>query len=219
MTQHEIDEARISRSMKRLMELDAPALGQPVRRRAGVLGAVALGLGTVVVMSALLTTSIILHNRSSPGVGASTPTSSTGSAASPTLAPRINQRAVVVGVVAASLTYPGAGVQLDPPGTVLPSLSAATVIGLCGSPQANVTCETGQPKSVELGVLNDAGMHIQGELVWAMTWTNVNCDLMGPQGRPSPNPRVNDATGCDFVTFVDATNGVNPEAIRGPFGL
>jgi hypothetical protein len=67
--------------------------------------------------------------------------------------------------------------------------------------------------------LTDTGMGIQGELVWAMTWTNVNCDLMGPQGRPAQPPTANDATGCDFVTFVNAATGVNPEAIRGAFGL
>lgn len=62
-------------------------------------------------------------------------------------------------------------------------------------------------------------MGINDELVWAMTWTSVSCDLMGPPGRPSPGPDVNDTTGCDFVTFVNATTGDNPEAIRGPFGL
>ncbi len=117
------------------------------------------------------------------------------------------------------VTYPGAGAQLAPPGTLLPSLSAATVLGYCSIPPSGAACETGQPRSVELGLLTDAGMDIQGELVWAMTWTNVNCDLMGPQGRPTPPPTVNDTTGCDFVTFVDAATGVNPEAIRGAFGL
>ena len=126
---------------------------------------------------------------------------------------------VLTATLSAPVTYPGAGVQLDPPETLLPSLSAATVLGFCSIPQSYVACETGHPRSVVLGLLTDTGMGIRDELVWAMTWTNVNCDLMGPQGRPTPPPPINDATGCDFVTFVNATTGVNPEAIRGAFGL
>ena len=126
---------------------------------------------------------------------------------------------VLTATLSTPVTYPGAGAQIDPPGTLLPSLSAATVLGFCSIPQSGVACETGKPRSVELGLLTDTGMGIHGQLVWAMTWTNVNCDLMGPQGRPSPPPTVNDATGCDFVTFVNAATGVNPEAIRGAFGL
>lgn len=126
---------------------------------------------------------------------------------------------VPTATISTPVTYPGSGARLDPPGTLLPSLSAATVLGYCSIPQSGVACETGQPRSAGLGLLTDTGMGIQGELVWAMTWTNVNCDLMGPQGRPTPPPTVNDATGCDFVTFVNAATGVNPEAIRGAFGL
>jgi hypothetical protein len=126
---------------------------------------------------------------------------------------------VLTATLSTPVTYPGAGAQIDPPGTLLPSLSAATVLGFCSIPRSDVACETGQPRSVVLGLLTDTGMGIQGELVWAMTWTDVNCDLMGPQGRPTPPPTVNDVTGCDFVTFVNAATGGNPEAIRGAFGL
>jgi hypothetical protein len=101
----------------------------------------------------------------------------------------------------------------------VPSLSAAMVLRLCSSPDSSVSCEAGQPETMDLGLLTDTGMGINDELVWAMTWTSVSCDLMGPQGRPSPGPDVNEATGCDFVTFVNAKTGDNPEAIRGPFGL
>lgn len=146
-------------------------------------------------------------------------TSSTTSHASTIESSSQAVKKVVIEPLSTPLTYPGAGVQIDPPGTLLPSLSAATVLGSCSIPQRDVACETGQPKSVVLGLLTDNGMHIQGELVWAMTWTNVNCDVMGPQGRPTSQPGVNDATGCDFVTFVDATTGDNPEAIRGAFRL
>jgi hypothetical protein len=216
MTKHELDEARLSRSMRRLMELKPPQL-EPSRRHAThVLGTVALGVATLVAMAGVLTISIVLHNQSKLGVATATPASSpapAGVALSPT------PSKVVTGVLSTPLVYPGSGAQLDPPGALLPSLSAATVLGSCSRPQSNVTCETGQPKSIELGLLTDTGMQIRGELVWAMTWTNVSCDLMGPQHRPSPNPRVNDATGCDLVTFVDAMSGVNPEAIRGAFGL
>lgn len=128
-------------------------------------------------------------------------------------------KTVLTATLSTPVTYAGAGAQIDPPGTLRPSLSAASVLGFCSIPQSGVACETGQPRSVELGLLTDTGMGIQGELVWAMTWTNVNCDLIGPQGRPNPPPTVNDATGCDFVTFVNAATGVNPEAIRGAFGL
>jgi hypothetical protein len=145
--------------------------------------------------------------------------SSTASPASPNERSPQAVKEVLTATLSAPVAYPGAGAQIDPPGMLLPSLSAATVLGFCSIPQSGVACETGQPRSVELGLLTDTGMGIHGELVWAMTWTNVNCDLVGPQGRPTPPPTVNDATGCDFVTFVNAATGVNPEAIRGAFGL
>ena len=140
-----------------------------------------------------------------------------GSAVGRTSPQAINE--VLIATVSAPVTYPGAGVQLVPPGTLLPSLTAATVLGFCSVPQSQIACETGHPRSVVLGLLTDTGMGIRDELVWAMTWTNVNCGLMGPQGRPNAPSTVNDATGCDFVTFVNAATGVNPEAIRGAFGL
>jgi hypothetical protein len=128
-------------------------------------------------------------------------------------------KTVTVRVLSAPLVYTGAGVELDPPGALAPSLSAVSALDLCSKSNSTVTCEQGQPASITLGLLTDGGMQINGELVWAITWTNVTCDLMGPKGLPSLPPTVNDASGCDLVTFIDAKTGDNPEAIRGPFGL
>jgi hypothetical protein len=78
-----------------------------------------------------------------------------------------------------------------------------------------VSCESGQPTSIELGLLTDFGMGVDRMLVWAISWDGVNCMLLGPEGQPSPGPDVNDTSGCNFVTFVDATTGANPMAMRG----
>lgn len=209
MTKSELDEYRLARSMGRLMQLQPPRLA-PVRRNSwNWFQTAAISLGTAVVMAAVIATSIVLHDRSAEAPpGSSSASVSTAPSARPVNA---------AGVVTTRLTYAGTGARLDPPGAAMPLLSAATVLRLCSSANSKVACETGPPESVDLGVLTDTGMHINDELVWAMTWTRVNCDLMGPANRPSP--RVNDATGCDFVTFVDAKTGDNPEAIRGAFGL
>jgi hypothetical protein len=114
-----------------------------------------------------------------------------------------------------SVTYPGFEATLDPPGTAKPNLTPAEAVALCSQPGSDVSCETGQPSSIELGLLSDSGMGIDRLLVWAMSWDGVNCMLMGPDGRPSPGPGVNDTSGCNFVTFVGATTGTNPMAIRG----
>lgn len=118
-----------------------------------------------------------------------------------------------------SIAYPGTGALLEAPGAASPVLTAAQALKLCSTPHYGVSCEAGPPASATLGKLADAGMGIDDELVWALTWTSVNCELMGPVNRPAPGPLVNDATGCDFVTFINATSGSNPETVRGPFGL
>lgn len=213
MTKRELDEAQISRSMKRLMELPPPQLELSRRRATNMLAAVGIGLGTLVLMASVLTVSLVLHNRPTRGAQTVAPASPTAAAS-----PEAN-KAVVTGTVSAPVVYPGTGTQLDPPGILVPSLSAVTAVDSCSLPQAHVICELGHPASIELGLLRDAGMQINGELVWAMTWTSVSCDVMGPYNRPTLNPKVNGATGCDFVSFVDANTGGNPEAIRGAFGL
>ena len=115
-----------------------------------------------------------------------------------------------------SVSYPGFGATtLDPPGTVTPKLTPSEAIALCSQPGSDVSCGTGQPTSIELGVLSDSGMGIDRLLVWAISWDGVNCQVMGPEGRPSPGPGVNDTSGCNFVTFVDATTGANPMAMLG----
>jgi hypothetical protein len=58
-------------------------------------------------------------------------------------------------------------------------------------------------------------MGINGRLVWALSWDGVNCMVMGPDGRPSVGSGVNDATGCNFVSIVDATTGANPMSMLG----
>jgi hypothetical protein len=190
------------------------SLGPDRKRPELILRSLAVGLAVGIVVAGVLGGSLFLlrHAPSAP-----TRPSDTGHHTRPSPLP--NNQTVVTGTVSMLESYPGTGVQLHPPGPLLPTLSAATVLGFCSIPQSTVTCETGPPKSIDLGLLTDTGMGIQSELVWAMTWTSVNCDVMGPFGRPTPNPRVNDATGCDLVTFVDAKTGRNPEAIRGPFGL
>lgn len=121
----------------------------------------------------------------------------------------------VVGDLSKPVDYPQFDVRLDPPGQAVPSLPATDAVASCLNPEGGVACETGQPMSVALALVTDAGMGIQQRLMWVLSWKSVGCDVMGP-GRASPGPFVNDVTGCDFVTFVDADTGANPMAIRGP---
>ncbi len=194
-----------------LRRLEKPAFGtsrhRDRRRPVLILQAIAVGFAVGVAVAGVVGGSLLLfHHSASAPAGHTTSPSPAG-------------QQVLTGNVLTRITYPGTNAYLDPPGSLQPSLTATTVLGFCSPPQSTVTCETGPPKSVELGILADAGMGIHGELVWAMTWTGVGCDPMGPAGRPTPGTSVNDATGCDLVTFVDASTGNNPEAIRGPFGL
>ncbi len=126
---------------------------------------------------------------------------------------------ITVGRARLPINYPGMGAVLEAPGVTAPVLTAAGAIAMCSTPHYGVSCEVGPPASATLGTLVDAGMGIEDELVWALTWTSVNCELMGPPNRPAPGPLVNDVTGCEFVTFIDATSGSNPETIRGPQGV
>lgn len=121
----------------------------------------------------------------------------------------------VVGDLSKPVDYPQFDVRLDPPGRAVPILSATSAVASCSNPHGGVTCETGQPMSVVLALLTDAGMGIERRLMWVMSWKSVGCDVMGP-GYASPGPLVNDVTGCDFVTFVDADTGASFIAIRGP---
>jgi hypothetical protein len=119
----------------------------------------------------------------------------------------------VIGNATQSWTYPGFQATLDPPGNARPTLTASDAVALCGEEGSGVSCEPGRPASIELGHLTDAGMGINQRLVWAMSWDAVNCQVYGPAGRPTSGSHVNDATGCNFVSFVDATSGANPMAI------
>jgi hypothetical protein len=132
---------------------------------------------------------------------------------------RASKTEITASVARSPITYLGTGSLLDAPGGATPVLTDAQAIAMCSTPHYGVSCEAGPPASATLGKLVNAGMGIDGELVWALAWTSVNCELFGPWNRPAPGPLVNDATGCDFVTFIDATSGSNPEAVRGPFGL
>lgn len=113
-----------------------------------------------------------------------------------------------------STSYPGFGATLDPPGNAKPVVTASEAIALCGKAGSQVSCEPGQPDSIELGILSDPGMGIDQRLVWAISWDAVNCMVLGPYGQPSSPPSF-DATGCNFVSMVDATTGVNPMAMIG----
>lgn len=191
----------------------APAVGQSVsqpdrRRPAILLQTIAAAVAVGVAVAGMVGGSLLLLHRPA-----------TAPAVHTTLPVPAHQPFFVTGNVLMPVSYPGTGASLDPPGSLHPTLSAVAVLKFCSPVQSTVACETGPPRAVQLGLLTDAGMGIQAELVWAITWTGVGCDPMGPLGRPSPGPNVNDATGCDFVTFVDARTGKNPEAIRGPFGL
>lgn len=119
--------------------------------------------------------------------------------------------------LSATRDYPGANTQLDPPGTAVATVSASAVLASCGSPQ--VQCETGDPAKVELALLTNPGMQYDRVLVWALTWTHQSCGpVLGP-ARPSnaPTPVYDVNTACEFVSFVNASNGDSLYAIRGGF--
>lgn len=124
------------------------------------------------------------------------------------------RRAEWVGDLSQPVDYSQFGTRLDPPGQAAPSLSATDAVALCLNPQSGVACETGQPMSIALALVTDAGMGIHRRLMWVMSWASVGCDVMGP-AHANPGPLLNEVTGCDFVTFVDADTGANPMAIRG----
>lgn len=119
----------------------------------------------------------------------------------------------MVGDLSQAVDYPQFGTRLDPPGQAAPSLSATDAVTLCSNPHSGVTCEPGQPMSIALALVTDAGMGMHRRLMWVMSWASVGCGLIGP-AHTHPDPLVSDVT-CDFVTFVDANTGANSMAIRG----
>jgi hypothetical protein len=109
--------------------------------------------------------------------------------------------------------YSGSQVQLDPPGNAVAVLSASAALAACSS-DGSAACATGTPSKEELALLTDLGFGDDRKLVWAITWSGVNCMVLGPPGRPSSG--LNMKTGCEWVTFFDARTGTYLLAIIGP---
>jgi hypothetical protein len=103
-------------------------------------------------------------------------------------------------------------VHLDPPGNAVANLSASDAFAACNN--RSTACMPSAPTRVELALMTAANYGDDHRLVWAITWSHVDCMLFGPPGQPSP--RANVATGCDFVTFIDADSGAYLLATDGP---
>ena len=127
--------------------------------------------------------------------------------------PRIQaSEGTTVAALAQARDYSGAQVQLDPPGSASPAVNADRALAACSTMSA--ACHSGSPSKEELALMTNPGFGYDQKLVWAITWSGVSCMNFGPPGQPSPG--VNMATGCEFVTFIDASTATYLFAIDGP---
>jgi hypothetical protein len=164
------------------------------RTRARVVELAIVAIAAIVMLSSC-------GKHTGPIVGSNTTSHSSGQLPSGTAS----------GSISKPLDYPG-NVHLDPPGNATPKLSAADAVAACNNPP--VACRSGTPTRVELALMTAANFGANQRLVWAITWSGVDCMVIGPPSRPSP--KYNIATGCDFTTFIDANTGAYLVAVDGP---
>lgn len=109
---------------------------------------------------------------------------------------------------------PNAGITMSPPTTQIAAIQAKDALAVCTSGVAS--CPDG-PAAAELAIATDSGsgrvdaagkmtLLMNHKLVWALSWSDVQCTHSGPPPLPgaSPAPRF---TACDVVAFVDANTG------------
>ena len=119
--------------------------------------------------------------------------------------------------VTARETLGNTGVTLESPGLLRAAIDAQTAFNVCASHRA--PCPPTSPSAARLAIGTDAGpaeadangkltLLMDKRLVWAISWTGIECRLRGgaavdPAAAETPDlPKS-----CDTVAFVDAASG------------
>jgi hypothetical protein len=110
-------------------------------------------------------------------------------------------------------SIPNAGISMEPPTSQGSVIQAKDALSVCksgaGCPDAPATAELAVATDSGSGSADAAGrvaLLMDHRLVWALSWSNVECSHSGPPPAPGASlaPRL---TACDVITFVDAKSG------------
>jgi hypothetical protein len=122
MTKTEIDDERLTRSMRRLMEMRPPVLDETHTHAVRWTGKLGIGLGTLVVVAGIVAGSVVLRDRTqaTPTHGSATPPATSVSPTPPALVP------LPMWMSDCLMT---AGITIDPPPAGMsPTLTPAEVV-------------------------------------------------------------------------------------------
>lgn len=132
-----------------------------------------------------------------------------GAGSGPTLGP------AQIASVTATESLGNTGVTLESPGSLRAATDAQKALGVCESRRA--PCPPTPPTVVRLAVGTDAGPAeldpsgklnpvMDHRLVWAISWTGIECRLRGGVGAED-SPAAGIPKTCNSVAFVDAGTG------------
>ncbi len=119
------------------------------------------------------------------------------------------------------VAYPQAGITLRvPAASQVPAASVSDALATCN--EGTSPCNAGVPE-ISLFAMSDNQMasigadgtttpRYQNVLVWALTWHDADCLVMGPPNRSAASSKFV----CDHVVFVDAASGKYLFSYTGP---